>query len=67
VDYGIALVLLLGTVLAHGFIPSAWALLVLPLLTAVLVATTAGVGCWLAALHILYRDIRYVTPFLIQL
>lgn len=28
--------------------------------------TTMGLGCWLAALNIKYRDFRYILPFLIQ-
>ncbi|HLL83921.1 MAG TPA: ABC transporter permease, partial [Longimicrobium sp.] len=31
-----------------------------------MVLTAAGVGSWLAALNIQYRDIRYVVPFLTQ-
>ena len=30
-------------------------------------ATAAGVGAWLAALNVKYRDIRFVVPFLLQL
>ena len=31
------------------------------------VGTAAGVGAWLAALNVKYRDIRFVVPFLLQL
>jgi lipopolysaccharide transport system permease protein len=30
-------------------------------------ATAAGVGAWLSALNVKYRDIRFVVPFLLQL
>jgi lipopolysaccharide transport system permease protein len=30
-------------------------------------ATAAGVGVWLAALNVRYRDVRYVVPFVVQL
>jgi lipopolysaccharide transport system permease protein len=33
----------------------------------VVMATAAGVGAWLAALNVKYRDIRFVVPFLLQL
>jgi lipopolysaccharide transport system permease protein len=33
----------------------------------VMLLTAAGVGCWLAALNIQYRDVKYVVPFLLQL
>lgn len=29
--------------------------------------STLGLGCWLAALNVKYRDFRYVIPFLVQL
>jgi lipopolysaccharide transport system permease protein len=49
----------------YQFVPSAAALLVLPLI--VLALTTAlGVGLWFAALNVRYRDIKYVVPFLLQ-
>jgi lipopolysaccharide transport system permease protein len=38
----------------------------LPALLALAVFTALGVGLWLSALNALYRDVRYVIPFLIQ-
>jgi lipopolysaccharide transport system permease protein len=40
--------------------------LVVPL-TVLALAAAAGVGLWLAALNVRYRDIRFIVPFLIQL
>jgi lipopolysaccharide transport system permease protein len=34
---------------------------------ALAMGTAAGVGAWLAALNVKYRDIRFVVPFLLQL
>jgi lipopolysaccharide transport system permease protein len=53
--------------LAYGTYPDAagW-LLVFPL-TALAVVAAAGVGSWLAALNVKYRDVRFVIPFLTQL
>ena len=31
-----------------------------------MILTAGGVGCWLAALNIQYRDVKYVVPFLVQ-
>jgi lipopolysaccharide transport system permease protein len=47
-------------------ISSALAVLWLPALLALAVFTALGVGLWLSALNALYRDVRYVIPFLIQ-
>lgn len=39
----------------------------LPLFLFLAVLTALGVGLWLSALNAMYRDVRYVLPFLIQL
>jgi len=66
VDFAIAFALLLAVMAAYHIVPGVHALLVLPL---VLLAftTSLGVGLWLAALNVQYRDVRYVLPFLTQL
>ena len=38
----------------------------LPVFLLLAIATALGVGLWLSALNALYRDVRYVIPFLIQ-
>ncbi|MGH9681654.1 MAG: ABC transporter permease [Candidatus Acidiferrales bacterium] len=38
----------------------------LPLFTLLAILTALGVGLWLSALNALYRDVRYVLPFLVQ-
>jgi lipopolysaccharide transport system permease protein len=39
----------------------------LPLLLALAFATALGVGLWMSALNVKYRDVRYVVPFLVQI
>ena len=41
-------------------------ILVLALLMASAMLTALGVGLWLSALNAIYRDVRYVLPFLVQ-
>jgi lipopolysaccharide transport system permease protein len=41
--------------------------LLLPLFLALAIMTALGVGLWLSALNAIYRDVRYVVPFLVQL
>jgi lipopolysaccharide transport system permease protein len=41
-------------------------LLFLPLFLLMAVLTAAGMGLWLGAMNALYRDVRYVVPFLVQ-
>jgi lipopolysaccharide transport system permease protein len=66
VDFVIAFVMLLLLMLGYGIIPSSSSVVLLPILMLVMLMTAAGVGCWLAALNIQYRDFRYVVPFLLQ-
>jgi homopolymeric O-antigen transport system permease protein len=65
VDFGIAFVALVALVLGYGLRPGLHALM-LPFLLLLAVATALGIGLWLSALNALYRDVKYVTPFLVQ-
>jgi homopolymeric O-antigen transport system permease protein len=65
-DLVIALAILFVLMPIYSVGPSPWALLVVPALVALTAATSAGIGSWLAALNVRYRDVRYVVPFLIQ-
>ncbi|MCU1326097.1 MAG: type transporter [Bryobacterales bacterium] len=65
VDFAISLLVLAGMMLYYGFRPQPTALLFLPfLLLAIL--TALGIGLWLSALNIKYRDVKYVIPFVTQ-
>ncbi len=66
VDFAIAFVVLLGLMAVYGIVPTA-AILALPLLVVLAAATALAVGLWLSALNVLYRDVRYVIPFVVQL
>src|SRR5882724_5696071 len=64
-DLGIAAVLLVGMLVYYGF-SVAWAyLMILPLIV-ITTLVTLGVGIWVSALNVKYRDVRYALPFLIQ-
>ncbi|MBN1954935.1 MAG: ABC transporter permease [Anaerolineae bacterium] len=65
IDFAIAFVVLLGMMLVYGILPTA-AVWTLPLFFLLAVLTALGVGLWLAALNVEYRDVRYAIPFLIQ-
>jgi lipopolysaccharide transport system permease protein len=66
VDFLVAAVILVGILLYFGMVPAASAILLVPLslLTALL---ALGVGMWLAALNVRYRDVQHATPFLMQI
>jgi len=64
-DFAIAFVVLMVMMVIYG-IPFTWnILLVIPLLLLCIV-TSLAVGLWLSALNVRYRDIKYITPFLLQ-
>lgn len=48
-------------------VPLSWAISLVPLLVVLTTLLAVGVGMWLSALNVKYRDIRYAIPFLIQL
>jgi lipopolysaccharide transport system permease protein len=65
VDFCISLFVLAGMMLFYHVHPAATTLLFLPFL-ALAVVTALGMGLWLSALNIQYRDVKYVVPFLAQ-
>jgi len=65
-DFAISFVVLLVLMAWYRIVPTAGAVLWLPVLTALAVLTAMGVGLWLSALNAMYRDVRYVVPFLVQ-
>jgi lipopolysaccharide transport system permease protein len=64
-DFAIAFVVLLGLAAKYGVTPTAH-MVWIPLLVLLALVTALGVGLWFAALNVLYRDIQYVVPFLVQ-
>lgn len=66
VDFLLALLVLAGLMAYYGVVPGPRVLWLAPLVVLALL-TSLGVGLWLAALNVQYRDVRYVVPFLTQL
>ncbi len=65
VDFGISFIALIAMMLFFGIIPTANAL-ALPFFVLLAIAAALGVGIWLSALNVQYRDVHYVIPFLTQ-
>jgi len=65
VDFVLAFVVLLGMMLFYGTVPTA-AIVWLPLLLLLALVTSLGVGLWLTAMNVQFRDVRYAVPFLVQ-
>ena len=67
VDLALATIVLVAMMAAYGMYPAphrAWTALGF---VGLAMLTAAGVGAWLAALNVKYRDVRFVVPFLLQL
>jgi lipopolysaccharide transport system permease protein len=65
VDFLVAGIILLGLMIWYNFVPD-WRILTLPLFILIAFAASMGVGLWLAALTVEYRDFRYIVTFLVQ-
>ena len=65
IDFVLAFVVLVGMMLFYGIYPTAntiW----LPFLLLLAFVTSLGVGLWLSALNVQFRDVRHTVPFLTQ-
>jgi len=65
VDFAVAFVILLLMMGWYGIRPT-WAIVTLPGFVLLAMASALGVGLWLSALNVRYRDVRYTIGFLIQ-
>jgi lipopolysaccharide transport system permease protein len=65
VDFMISGMILLGLMAWYNFVPS-WRILTLPVFIVIAFGASIGVGLWMAALNVEYRDFRYVVPFVVQ-
>jgi lipopolysaccharide transport system permease protein len=65
VDFGISFIILIGMMLILGVAPGV-SILLLPLFLLLALLTALGVGLWLSALNVKYRDVTYIIPFLLQ-
>ncbi len=65
VDFFVAFIVLLGMMVYYQIAPTS-RVFILPLLLLLTLITALGVGLWLSALNVLYRDINYIVHFLTQ-
>lgn len=65
VDFVLAFIVLVAMMLVYGIFPTikiVW----LPLLLLLTFISALGVGLWLSAMNVQFRDVRYTVPFLTQ-
>lgn len=66
VDFMIAFGILLILMVIYG-VPFTLNLIILPFLLILTALTAVGVGLWMSALNVKYRDVRHALPFLVQI
>lgn len=67
IDFGIAALILVGMMFFYGYTPHLSGLLLVPLLLIITFMASVGVGLFLSAVNVKYRDVRYALPFFIQI
>jgi len=65
-DFAIAFIVLFVLMAYHGM-GVAGSIVMLPVLVLLTMLLALGVGMWMSALNVKYRDIRHALPFMIQL
>jgi lipopolysaccharide transport system permease protein len=66
VDFLISFAILVILLVWYQFMPG-WQILLLPVFVGIAFMASLGVGVWITALNVKYRDFRYVIPFIVQL
>jgi lipopolysaccharide transport system permease protein len=66
VDFSISLLILVA-VMAYYRVTPTWNLLLLPGLVVMMICIPAGIGMWLSALAIRFRDVKFAMPFIIRM
>jgi lipopolysaccharide transport system permease protein len=66
IDFLVSFTILIGMFAWYGRVPS-WHAVFAPVFLAMALVTAFGVGLWLSALNVRYRDVPYAVPFITQL
>jgi lipopolysaccharide transport system permease protein len=66
VDLGISFIVLLALMAGYGIAPT-WHMVFLPLFVLLAFVSALAVSLWLSALNVLYRDVQYIIPFMVQI
>jgi len=66
IDFLLAFTVLIGMFAYYGRAPH-WHVVVIPVFLGMALLTAFGVGLWLSALNVRYRDVPYAIPFLTQI
>ncbi|NSW52366.1 MAG: ABC transporter permease [Anaerolineae bacterium] len=65
VDFSFSFLVLLGLMIFYQ-VPVTWRVVTLPLFLLLVLLTALAAGLWLGVMNVQFRDIKYVTPFLME-
>lgn len=66
VDFSISLLLIIPLFIHYRIVPT-WNILFFPVFIVMMMSVAAGVGVWLSAMAIRFRDVKFAMPFFIQM
>jgi len=66
VDFTISMLIILTIAIYYRVLPT-WNLLLFPVFVALMMSISAGVGMWLSAMAIRFRDVKHAMPFVIRM
>jgi lipopolysaccharide transport system permease protein len=66
IDFGVAFGVLIIMMIYYGLAPT-WKIFLLPYLMLLMILTAAGLGVWLSALAVQYRDVKHAMEFFTQI
>ena len=66
VGFGISMLIVLGVTIYYRVLPT-WNLLLFPVLVMIMMSISAGVGMWLSAMAIRFRDVKFAMPFVVRM
>jgi len=67
VDFFVSFSILVVMMMFYKVTPSLTGVLLFPLLVLLTFLCSVGIGFWLSSINVMYRDVRYAIPFVIQL
>jgi lipopolysaccharide transport system permease protein len=66
IDFGISILIIFFVAIYYRVVPT-WNLIFLPLFFILMMVVPAGIGMWLSALAIRFRDVKHAMPFVVRM
>ena len=66
VSFGISMLIILGIVIYYRIVPT-WNILLFPVLVLIMMSISTGIGMWLSAMAIRFRDVKHAMGFAIRM